>query len=107
MPYLNKTKPKEPFSPFRTAPNHPIVTTRFLYPLDLSHLLAERLQKQALTDAISMNNAPIPAISVAMSVYNAEQFLASAINSILTQNFSDNWYLEDNLTFLQQIGLVP
>jgi glycosyltransferase involved in cell wall biosynthesis len=54
-----------------------------------------------------MNNGRLPSISVAMSVYNAEQFLASAINSILTQSFSDNWYLEDNLTFLQQIGLVP
>jgi hypothetical protein len=76
--------------------------TRSIYPLSWQSVC-----KQALTDAISMNNGRLPSISVAMSVYNAEQFLASAINSILTQSFSDNWYLEDNLTFLQQIGLVP
>ena len=32
---------------------------------------------------------PIPALSVAMSVYNGEQFLAEAIDSVLAQSFTD------------------
>lgn len=36
---------------------------------------------------------PIPAISVAMSVYNGEQFLAIAIESILEQTFTDFEFL--------------
>ena len=35
-----------------------------------------------------MSNS-IPAISVAMSVYNGEQFLAEAIDSVLAQTFRD------------------
>jgi hypothetical protein len=105
MPYLNKTTSGEPFSlSARTQPPHSV--TRFLYPVDLSAFLAKCLQAGSHGRNLDEQRS-LPAISVAMSVYNAEQFLASAINSILTQNFSDNWYLEDNLTFLQQIGLVP
>jgi glycosyltransferase involved in cell wall biosynthesis len=40
-----------------------------------------------------MNNGRLPSISVAMSVYNAEQFLALAIESILTQSFTDFEFL--------------
>jgi glycosyltransferase involved in cell wall biosynthesis len=36
-----------------------------------------------------MNNGRLPSISVALSVYNAEQFLASAIDSVLSQTFTD------------------
>lgn len=36
---------------------------------------------------------PLPAISVAMSVYNGERFLAPAIESILAQTFSDFEFL--------------
>ncbi len=41
----------------------------------------------------SMNDGRIPAISVALSVYNGERFLASAIESILTQSFTDFEFL--------------
>lgn len=36
---------------------------------------------------------PIPAISVAMSVYNGERYLAAAIDSVLAQSFSDFEFL--------------
>ncbi|MBT0667244.1 glycosyltransferase [Novosphingobium profundi] len=36
---------------------------------------------------------PVPAISVAMSVYNAERFLADAIDSVLGQSFADFEFL--------------
>lgn len=40
-----------------------------------------------------MNCQPTPAISVAMSVYNGERFLAEAIDSVLTQTFGDFEFL--------------
>lgn len=36
-----------------------------------------------------MSNVSTPALSVIMTVYNAEQFIDEAIKSILNQTFSD------------------
>ncbi len=39
------------------------------------------------------SSASAPAISVAMSVYNGERFLAAAIESVLAQTFTDFEFL--------------
>jgi glycosyltransferase involved in cell wall biosynthesis len=38
-------------------------------------------------------HSSVPSISVAMSVYNGERFLAAAIESILAQSFADFEFL--------------
>jgi predicted ester cyclase len=37
----------------------------------------------------------------------AVDFIATDILRVVNGKITDNWHLEDNLTFLQQIGLVP
>ena len=56
-----------------------------------------RLPAPEVPDRSLMNRplspAPAPAISVAMSVYNGERFLAEAIESVLAQTFTDFEFL--------------
>lgn len=51
------------------------------------------MNRAPLRAAIMGNLMPIPAISVAMSVYNGERFLALAIDSVLAQDFADFEFL--------------
>ena len=35
------------------------------------------------------------------------EFIATDILAVRAGRITDNWHLEDNLTFLQQLGLIP
>jgi hypothetical protein len=80
-----------PESPARIAPGRHLRTkSRFLYSAGRRYHGARTTPGRRFG---SLMQSAVPSISVAMSVYNGERFLAAAIESVLEQSFGDFEFL--------------